>query len=152
MALKTSFVTTKNTFDFFNDNAGGTPIKVLEKSNNFKYTENVNAAYVNYNRQLNTKWSLQAGLRMEQTNSEGTLTRADGIQQKDNQVKKSYWDLFPSAALSWNINQKHALNLTYSRRIDRPSYQDLNPFENKIDELTYEKGNAFLQPAIHRQY
>ncbi|MEO6669390.1 MAG: TonB-dependent receptor [Ferruginibacter sp.] len=144
--VKASFVSTKNTFDFFNDNSGGTPIKILEKSNNFKYTENVNAAYVNYNRQLNTKWSLQAGLRTEQTNSEGTLTRADGLQQADNKVKKSYWDIFPSAALSWNINQKHTLNLAYSRRIDRPTYQDLNPFENKIDELTYEKGNAFLRP------
>lgn len=143
--LKTSFVTTKNTFDFFND-INGVPVKILASSNGFKYLENVNAAYVNYNRQLNEKWSLQAGLRMEQTNSEGTLTRADGVVQADNKVKRSYWDLFPSAALSWNINQKHSLNLTYSRRIDRPTYQDLNPFENKLDELTYEKGNAFLRP------
>ncbi|MBU3714249.1 MAG: TonB-dependent receptor, partial [Ferruginibacter sp.] len=39
-----------------------------------------------------------------------------------------------------------SLNLTYSRRIDRPTYQDLNPFENKLDELTFRKGNAFLKP------
>ena len=142
---KTSFVTTKNTFDFFNDVAG-TPVKILERSNSFKYTENVNAAYMNYQRQLNEKWSLQAGLRAEQTNSEGLLTRADGIIQSDNKVKRSYIDFFPSAALTWSINQKHSLNLTYSRRIDRPTYQDLNPFENKLDELTYEKGNAFLRP------
>jgi len=64
----------------------------------------------------------------------------------DDRVERSYVNLFPSAALTWNINQKHSLNLTYSRRIDRPTYQDLNPFENKLDELTYEKGNAFLQP------
>ncbi len=142
---KTSFVTTKNTFDFFNDIAG-TPVKILERSNSFKYTENVNAAYINYQRQLNEKWSLQAGLRAEQTNSEGLLTRADGVVQSDNKVKRSYIDFFPSAALTWSINQKHSLNLTYSRRIDRPTYQDLNPFENKLDELTYEKGNAFLRP------
>ncbi len=143
---KTSFVTTKNTFDFFNENANGTPVKILDRSNSFTYKENVNAAYINYQQQLNAKWSLQTGLRAEQTNSEGTLTRADGIVQADNKVKRSYFDLFPSAALSWNINQKHSLNLTYSRRIDRPTYQDLNPFENKLDELTYEKGNAFLRP------
>lgn len=142
---KTSFVTTKNTFDFFNDVAGA-PVKILERSNSFKYTENVNAVYMNYQRQLNEKWSLQAGLRAEQTNSEGLLTRADGIVQPDNKVKRSYIDFFPSAALTWSINQKHSLNLTYSRRIDRPTYQDLNPFENKLDELTYEKGNAFLRP------
>lgn len=144
--LKTSFVTTWNTFDFFNDDATGIPVKQLNRSNSFKYKENVNAGYVNYNRQLNDKWSIQAGLRAEQTNSEGLLTRADGIVQADNRVKRSYFDLFPSGAVSWNINQKNSLNLTYSRRIDRPTYQDLNPFENKLDELTYEKGNAFLRP------
>ena len=143
---KTSFVTTKNTFDFFNDNASGEPVKVLDRSNKFKYKENVNAAYANYQQPLNTKWSIQAGLRMEQTNSEGDLTREDGIVQPDNTVKRSYVNLFPSAALTWNLHKNHTLNLTYSRRIDRPTYQDLNPFENKLDELTYEKGNAFLRP------
>jgi iron complex outermembrane recepter protein len=142
---KVSFVTTKNTFDFFDD-VNGTPVKQLSKSNSFTYKENVNAAYVNYQRQLNEKWSLQTGLRLEQTNSDGELTRADGLVQADNKVKKSYINAFPSAAVTWNINQKHSLNLTYSRRIDRPTYQDLNPFENKLDELTYEKGNAFLRP------
>jgi iron complex outermembrane recepter protein len=143
---KTSFVNTRNTFDFFNDDATGVPIKVLDRSNSFDYKENVNAAYINYQQQLNTKWSLQAGLRMEQTNSEGKLTRADSIFQSDNRVKRNYLDLFPSAAIAFNINPKHTLSLTYSRRIDRPTYQDLNPFENKLDELTYQKGNAFLRP------
>jgi iron complex outermembrane recepter protein len=144
--LKTAFVTTKNTFDFFTDNASGISIKQLNRSNSFTYKENVNAAYANYQRQLNEKWSMQTGLRMEQTNSDGNLTRADGIVQADNRVKRNYVNLFPSAALTWSINQKHSLNLTYSRRIDRPTYQDLNPFENKLDELTFEKGNAFLRP------
>lgn len=142
---KFSYVKTKNTFDFFND-INGVPVKVLSRSNSFTYKENVNAAYVNYQRQFSPKWSLQTGLRMEQTNSEGVLTRADGIVQSDNTVKRSYLDFFPSAALTWTVNQKNTLNLTFSRRIDRPTYQDLNPFENKLDELTYEKGNAFLRP------
>lgn len=142
---KFSYVKTTNTFDFFND-INGVPTKVLSRSNSFTYKENVNAAYVNFQRQLNQKWSIQTGLRLEQTNSEGVLTRADGIIQADNSVKKNYLNLFPSAALTWTVNQKNSLNLTYSRRIDRPSYQDLNPFENKLDELTYEKGNAFLRP------
>lgn len=142
---KSSYVKTKNTFDFFND-INGVPVKILSRSNSFTYTENVNAAYVNYQRQFSPKWSLQTGLRMEQTNSEGVLTRADGIIQSDNTVKRSYLDFFPSAALTWTVDQKNTLNLTFSRRIDRPTYQDLNPFENKLDELTYEKGNAFLRP------
>ena len=144
--LKTSFVTTRNTFDFFNDNASGVPVKILERSNSFKYKENVNAGYLNYQRQLSEKWSIQTGVRAEQTNSDGILTRADGTVQQDNRVKRSYLDFFPSAAVTWNVNKKNSLNLTFSRRIDRPTYQDLNPFENKLDELTYEKGNAFLRP------
>lgn len=142
---KFSYVKTKNTFDFFND-INGVPVKILSRSNSFTYNENVNAAYVNYQRQFSPKWSLQTGLRMEQTNSEGVLTRADGVIQADNTVKRSYLDIFPSAALTWTVDQKNTLNLTFSRRIDRPTYQDLNPFENKLDELTYEKGNAFLRP------
>ncbi|TAE15595.1 MAG: TonB-dependent receptor [Bacteroidetes bacterium] len=143
---KFSYVKTKNAFNFYNDNAAGNPILSLGRSNDFTYTENVNAAYVNYNRQVNAKLSVQGGLRAEQTNSKGVLARADGAIQTDNEVVRSYINLFPSAAISYMVNAKNALNLTYSRRIDRPTYQDLNPFENKIDELTYEKGNAFLRP------
>jgi len=143
---KISNVRTKNAFNFYNEDNSGNLFLQLNRSNGFEYNENVNAAYLNYNRQLNTKWSIQAGLRMEQTNSKGVLTRADGVMQDDNIVKRNYLDFFPSAAASWTVNKKNTLNLTYSRRIDRPSYQDLNPFENKLDELTYEKGNAFLRP------
>jgi iron complex outermembrane receptor protein len=143
---KISYVQTKNTFDFFTDTAFDKPARVLERSNSFTYKENVNAAYLNYQQQLNEKWSIQGGIRGEQTNSEGKLVRADGIIQADNNVDTSYLNFFPSAAVTWNVNKTHTLNLTYSRRIDRPTYQDLNPFENKLDELTYEKGNAFLRP------
>ena len=143
---KTSFVKTENTFEFYNYDANGVPIKVLSRSNYFTYNENVNALYANYNRALNKKWNLQAGIRMEQTNSKGVLTRADSIMQADNTVKRNYADLFPSGALTYTYNDKNTFNLTYSKRIDRPTYQDLNPFENKLDELTYQKGNAFLQP------
>ena len=143
---KTSYVKTENTFEFFNDDVNGNPIKILSRSNYFTYYENVNAAYANYIRPLNKKWNLQAGLRMEQTNSEGDLTRADSIVQPDNTVIRNYTDLFPSGALTYTFNDKNTFNLTYSKRIDRPTYQDLNPFENKLDELTYQKGNAFLQP------
>ncbi|MES2848157.1 MAG: TonB-dependent receptor [Bacteroidota bacterium] len=143
---KVSFVNTKNTFDFFTDTALDKPVMQLDRSSSFTYKENVNAAYINYQQQLNEKWSIQAGVRGEQTNSDGQLTRANGVKKPEDSVKRHYFNLFPSAAVTWNINQKHSLNLTYSRRIDRPTYQDLNPFENKLDELTYQRGNPFLKP------
>ena len=145
---KYSDVKTANTFNFYDNVNLDTKAGTLDlgKSNSFTYKEKVLAGYVNYQRQLNAKWSIQAGLRLERTQSDGSLVRADGVVQSDANVDTTYLNLFPSGAITWNLNKKNSLNLTYSRRIDRPSYQDLNPFENKLDELTYEKGNAFLKP------
>lgn len=67
-------------------------------------------------------------------------------------VKRSYLNFFPSAAISYTMNPSHQFNINYSRRIDRPRYQDLNPFENKLDELTYQKGNAFLRPQYTNSF
>ncbi len=147
MGGKMSYVVTDNTLDFYNV-ISANETKDLSRSNRFKYTENVNAAYVNYNRAFSEAFSLQAGLRLENTSSKGELSRADGVNQDNDTVARNYTNLFPSGALSWNVNKDHGLNLTFSRRIDRPNYQDLNPFETKLDELTYEKGNAFLRPQF----
>jgi hypothetical protein len=143
--VKISSVKSANTFDFFNIISGYDFID-YNRSNTFSYTENINAGYVNYNRPLNKKWSIQTGLRVENVVSDGELKRADGLPQADDRIKRNYTDLFPSAAITLNQSMNHIFNLTYSRRIDRPNYQELNPFENKIDELTYQKGNAFLKP------
>lgn len=143
---KFAYIRTNNAFEFFNYLGDNVPVKDLGLSNGFVYTENVNAAYVNYDRVLSAKWSFKAGLRMEQTNSKGDLTRADGKVQADNTVERSYLDVFPNAALTFTMNENNVFGLVYGRRIDRPDYQDLNPFENKLDQLTYEKGNAFLKP------
>ncbi|MBV6438487.1 MAG: TonB-dependent receptor [Haliscomenobacteraceae bacterium CHB4] len=142
IGYKMNHVKTDNTFDFFNV-IDGTPVLNIDRSNRFVYDEMVNAGYVNYNIQLK-KWGFQAGLRAEHTDWEGELTS-----QKpggNEMVANDYLDLFPSAAVTYTLNDKNQFNLTYSRRIDRPSYRDLNPFEDKLDELTYRKGNPFLRP------
>ena len=145
VGAKMSGVTTDNTFDFYNVIAGNDYLD-LNKSNSFEYKETITAAYVNYNHSLNQKWNFQAGVRMENTSSTGLLTRADGQVQADNKVVRSYTDFFPSAAITFNQSADHILNLTYSRRIDRPNYQDLNPFEFRLNKFTYQKGNPFLRP------
>ena len=134
---------TKNVFDFYNV-YGGQNVKDIDRSNKFNYDENINALYVNYNRPLGKKTTVQAGVRMENTQSEGNLISA--VPKPDDNVKRNYTNFFPSGALTYMLNQKNSFNLSYSRRIDRPNYQDLNPFEDKLDELTYRKGNAFLKP------
>ncbi len=140
---KTAIVNTDNDFKFY-DVLGGVDLLNENRSNHFNYNENVNALYVNYARQLNKKWSTNAGLRMENTNSTGILETNNP--QPTDSVIRGYTDFFPSASIGYTPNSKHMFNLAYSRRIDRPNYQDLNPFENKLDELSYQKGNAFLRP------
>ena len=152
VGVKYASVKTDNTFNFYNVVAGQKQID-YSRSNRFTYSEDVGAAYVNYNRSFK-KWSYQLGVRAEQTKSNGTLKAKNQRTQNDTMevVKRSYLNFFPSGAISYTINAKHQLNLNYSRRIDRPSYQDLNPFENKLDELTYQKGNAFLRPQYTNSF
>ncbi|MCB9291733.1 MAG: TonB-dependent receptor [Lewinellaceae bacterium] len=141
--LKLAYVNTDNTFRFF-DEYDGTPVLNTNRSNRFVYEENINAGYVNYQRQLG-KVGVQAGLRVEQTHATGDLTSfRDG--ETGEKFDREYTDFFPSGGLTYAPNEKHNFQLTYSRRINRPSYQDLNPFLNKLDELTYEQGNPFLKP------
>ncbi len=141
---KTAFVNTDNNFGFYNVNATNNAETIDNtRSNVFTYLENVNALYVNYQIKIK-KWDMQFGVRTEQTNSKGTLT---SVQSNNNaEVKREYLDFFPSAGFSYTASQKHIWGLRYSRRIERPNYQDLNPFENKLDELTFQKGNPFLRP------
>lgn len=150
---KVSYVTTDNNFQSFN--VGSTGEDVLDYSSLFDYTENINAGYVNYNRALKGMM-IQAGLRVENTVSEGVST---GVKHIGNEYvpsassfKRSYTNVFPSAAITFNKNPMKQWNLTYSRRIDRPAYQDLNPFEFKLDEYSYMKGNVNLRPQYTNSF
>jgi len=89
---------------------------------------------------------VQAGLRMEHTKSEGESITLDEV------VPRSYTNLFPSVSLSKSIKEKHNLSFTYSRRLERPNYKDLNPFENYLDQYTFEKGNPFLNPQYSNAF
>ena len=152
LGFKINQVCTNNTFNFYTEDVNGISIKDLSKSNLFDYRENVNAAYFNLNKELNKKWNFQLGLRFEHTQSKGILNRLDTVIQTDNNVSKTYLDFFPSFALNLKQDENNTFNFSYSRRIDRPTYQDLNPFENKLDELTYQKGNAFLKPQYTNSF
>jgi iron complex outermembrane receptor protein len=111
------------------------------RSNHFIYNENINAAYINLNRKVN-KWSFQAGLRIENTIAKGhQLTN-------DSTFRRSFTDLFPTAFISYELNKNNQLTINYGRRINRPNYQDLNPFTYFLDTLTYRVGNPYLLPQF----
>ena len=140
--VKFSKIITDNQFDFY-DRINGEDIINENRTNTFNYDENINATYVNFNRNY-TKVNVQLGLRVEQTNSDGILTSLQ--EDQNNRVKRKYINWFPSGGITYQLNEKNAFGLTYSKRVQRPNYQSLNPFEYQIDELSYSKGNPFLQP------
>jgi iron complex outermembrane recepter protein len=150
--FKYADVQTDNTFDFFNV-INNQNARDVTQSNTFAYTEKVAALYLNGNYNFTKKLSLQAGLRYEHTNSIGDLRR-DPTQpaKQEDYVNRKYDNFFPSAALTYNLTEKHAFNASYSRRIDRPNYEDLNPFEWRLDELTFRKGSPFLRPQYADNY
>ncbi len=146
--MKISNVKTDNTFDFFNV-INNQDVLDPNTSNRFIYEERTTAGYVNYNRGLGKMVKLQAGLRVENTDYSGDLKTMNNT---DSTISKNYTELFPSGALTFTFTPKIGLNMTYSRRIDRPSYQDLNPFENKLDELTFQRGNPRLRPQFTNSF
>ena len=140
--LKVSHVLTDNTFNF-SDVVDNTNILNLNRSNRFEYDEKIYAAYAKYNFGTD-KWKFQAGLRVESTDSEGDLTTENVMTEQS--VRRNYTDLFPSAGITYQAGNNNSFALTYSRRIERPNYQTLNPFEYQLDELSFSRGNPFLRP------
>ncbi|HAO46599.1 MAG TPA: TonB-dependent receptor [Ferruginibacter sp.] len=144
---KIGFVDTDN--DFNRTSIEGN--KTTNEKNNFTFNENINAAYVNYNRAFKG-FMIQAGVRVENTNSKGHSVGTTTSGNFDSTVKRNYVDVFPSAAITFNKNPMSQWGFTYSRRIDRPAYQDLNPFEFRLNDYTYMKGNTQLRPQYTNSY
>ena len=141
--LKTSYVKTDNQVTYLRDNGSG--VSADDRSNHFVYNENINAAYAIFSKKLK-KWDLTAGLRLENTISKGHQVK------NDSSFNRNYTNLFPNAGLGFSANDKNQLNISYSRRISRPDYEDLNPFIYFIDSLTYGQGNPYLQPQFSNNF
>ncbi|MEZ4985511.1 MAG: TonB-dependent receptor [Saprospiraceae bacterium] len=146
LGSKLSRVVSDNTFLVF-DLLNQIEVQNDTLSNTFAYTENVYAGYVNYSRPITEKWSFVAGLRAEQTDAKGDL-RAFLPSLMAPPVYLNYLSWFPNAGLTWQMAPEHTFSLNYGRRINRPDYNVLNPFNNRLSQLSYEKGNPFLRPEI----
>ena len=120
---------------FFTTENGSTAYNPLI-SNNFRYSENVNAAYVSL-RAAAGQTSFQVGLRAEQTN---TLAELAGETARE----RHYTQLFPSMSVQRMLSTRHALGLALARRIDRPSYGQLNSLRFYVDPVSYRAGNPDL--------
>jgi hypothetical protein len=138
--IKSSYVTADNDKEFYNTNNG---VEVLDtgKTNHFLYEENINAAYLILHKDFD-KISFEFGLRGEQTLVQGN--------QVTSHIKfnRNYSQLFPTAFALYKMNKKNDLSFSYSRRINRPNYQSLNPFILYVDPTFYKQGNPYLEPEL----
>ncbi len=147
---KFSSVKSKNSYRLINTTSGNEQTDI-NASNDFHYKESILSAYLMYDINVADKWTLNVGGRMEYTHSNGHLYPYEGSSQEENQVDRNYMDFFPSASITYQINDRQTLSLSYGKRIDRPIYSDLNPIDQPLDGLSSWKGNPFLEPQkTHR--
>ncbi len=110
------------------------------QSNDFLYRENINAGYLNLSKKAGP-FDLNAGLRAEQTVVSGETMGARVLD-------RNYLQWFPSASALYHVNDHFGLQGSYSRRVNRPGFQQQNPFAFFIDSLTYQQGNPSLLPEV----
>lgn len=148
--FKSSFVNTDNAANYFLHNDESVSVD-YDKTNRFRYTENINATYLNFNKDIHSRLSLQTGLRIENTNGKGH--QLGNAVKQDSSFTLRYTSLFPTAYLSYKLDSNNTtLNLSYGRRIGRPYYQDLNPFVFLLDKFSYFAGNPYLKPEFGNKF
>jgi hypothetical protein len=138
--FKTSYVKTDNNL-VFDQLINNTEVVDSTLSNHFIYTENINALYVNYNKSF-ANYKLRLGLRAEQTIAKGNQLTTDSS------FRDSYIQLFPNLFFSDKLNDQNELNFSFGRRIDRPTYDQLNPFKFFLNPQYFVEGNPFLKPQL----
>jgi iron complex outermembrane recepter protein len=144
--LKTSFINTSNVANFY-DEANSIITPNYDFSNNFRYRERINAAYLNVNFE-HKQLAVQAGLRFENTGITGRQT--GNPVRSDSSFARNYNSFFPTLYVTYKLDtlDRHQLGFSYGRRINRPNYQDMNPFTYPLDRFTLYSGNPFLQPSF----
>lgn len=138
---KASFTNSKSDVIFYNT-ITGTPVLDPNQTNQFKYTENNQAVYINADKKINEKWNFQVGLRLENTQTTGFSVNLN------QETVNNYFKLFPTFYASYKENENNNFTLNYGRRIRRPSFSLLNPFRVYISSNSYSEGNPFLKPSF----
>jgi outer membrane receptor protein involved in Fe transport len=148
--VKTSYVNTDNAAYYYNV-AGNKQTVDEGRTNRFLYKEAIQAAYLNFNKEWK-RLSFQSGLRMEYTDARGhQLGNSKGA---DSSFVNRYASFFPTAYVQYKLDtgSRHSIRVSFGRRIDRPNYQDLNPFVVILDKYSAFVGNPFLRPQYSNNY
>jgi iron complex outermembrane receptor protein len=140
--VKWATTSTDNVAAFF-INTGSGWVDDLGKTNHFIYDESIAAAYTSIQQQLD-RWGYQLGLRYEHTSLKAHQLGNSVV--KDSAFSRSYGSLFPTVQLSFRPDSIQEWGLSFTKRIDRPPYQKLNPFVSIINKYTYQQGNPLIRP------
>ncbi|MBO9595304.1 MAG: TonB-dependent receptor [Niabella sp.] len=141
---KVNFIETYNNMRYYRLTGSGKDYDG-QLSNEYRYTENTQALYLNGSREAGN-WSFQAGLR-------GELTQTSGysyIRQQGN--KNNYVKLFPNALVHFKKDDQNSFALSYNKRIRRPTFWNLNPYISILTAYSYYEGNPFLQPEYNSNF
>ncbi len=142
--IKSSFVKTDSDVKYKNI---VNQVEILDtgKSNHFIYKENINAIYMSSAYEYK-KFGIQIGLRAEQTVADGNQLAIASTFHR-NEI-----EFFPTAFLSYAFSENHESRFSYSKRIERPGYQQLNPFKYFLDPYNYMEGNPELEPQLTNSF
>lgn len=143
--LKTASTHSNSDILFQNEDQSGVRITDAKRTNNFDYKENIQAGYLNYMTKLGKATDLQVGLRGEYTDYKGKSNTTG------EQAERSYLQLFPSLFVLHNFG-KDQISFSYSRRIGRPDFEDLNPFIDYSSPYFYTQGNPLLKPETTHSF
>ncbi len=139
---KFSYRSVGQDYSLFDGYGEGTLQQDSSQSNNFIFSEYINAAYFIYSNTFWEKFKVQVGVRAELANTSSDLKSADTV------YFNNYFNLFPTVHLRYDFNAHHSLQLSYSRRVSRPSIHQLNPFIDISDKLNLRTGNPNLTPEF----
>ncbi len=114
-------------------------------STKFYYTEDIMATYVTAAKNFGEKVTLKGGLRAELTVANGEWFTADTI------TKSDYVDIFPTLFIGYNPNKKLKFSASYTKRIQRPNFEQLNPQRFYIDATSSAQGNPSITPQYSHQ-
>lgn len=142
--VKYSSIYSENKLDFFNFNGSSNTVDA-SLSDEYTYDEKVYAAYLSFVKNWE-KWSMKLGVR-------GELTQAEGISETLDQVNtQDFFEPFPSLYVLYSPSDKHSFSFDYGRNINRPKYNDLNPFRFFYNENDFEEGNPGLRPSFSNNF
>ncbi|HER40956.1 MAG TPA: TonB-dependent receptor, partial [Salinimicrobium catena] len=142
--VKASFIDSESGIDFY-DVSNGTEQFNPALSDNFLYDEAIYAGYLSLAKDWDS-WSVKGGLRGEYTDRQGESVSMDETDSRE------YFELFPTFYLMHTFSPKHSMTFDYSRRIQRPRYESLNPFRYFLNENNFNAGNPDLKAAISNNF